>query len=391
MSERCKFRVVNKHIMTEYLNNLDEFYGNGERKMNGIRFSGKDPVSILKSHIRFILASPMWPVCAEDEYFLPEKLLSFEASMPFSEDYLTHLLTSTLDKVEQDSRRTDAFLYTRRALKYMCAVFVVLIGHDTNLSDKPLEASEVGMIVHFIRALHFCVDPNDLCKHSKRVLAIVYVYEQCLYAGKTILHVQSLLNGFSKHFDKAAEVVLKDAVGKHSQVQAALGKESFSFLYGFSKPGLKSALEAVAAETTADEKKKKSLKEIAKAKALAKQKALEDMAAYEKERAAAKRQRKERQRRLREHQRQERDREQEEKQAELEAYRAKRTELYEAQVRKEQENRKLAMNAIRQAHVLSPSKKREAKLRRLERQEESHRVWRAQKRNHRGKRLAFKA
>lgn len=381
---------VDKHILTEYSNNVDECFGRGEYKMNGIRFNGKDPVSILKSHIRFILASPMWPVSTGDEYFLPEELLSFEASMPFSEDYLTHLLTSTLEKVEQDSKRKDAFLYTRRALKFMCAVFIVLIGHDTDLSDRPLEASEVGMIVYFIRALHFCVDKNDLCKHSKRVLAIVYVYEQCLYAGKTILHVQSLLNGFGKHFDKATEVVLKDAVGKHGQVQAALGKESFSFLYGFSKPGLKSVLDALEEEVEVDEKKKKSLKEIAKAKALAKQKALEDMAAYEKERAVAKRERKERQKRLREQQRQDRDREQEEKQAELEAYRAKRTELYEAQVRKEQENRKLAMNAIVQAHVLSPSKKREEKLRRLERQEETHRVWRAQKRN-RGKRSAIKA
>ena len=185
-------------------------------------------------------------------------------------------------------------------------------------------------------------------------------------------------------------MVLKDAVGPHVQMQAALGKESFSFLIGFSKPGMKSALEAVVAETKADDKKKKSVKEFAKAKALAKQKALEDMAAYEEERAAAKRQRKERQRRLREQQRLENDREQEEKQAELEAYRAKRAELYEAQVRKEQENRKLAMIAIGQAHVLSPSKKREAKLRRRERQEESHRVWRAQKRN-RGKHSVSKA
>ena len=72
--------------------------------------------------------------------------------------------------------------------------------------------------------------------------------------------------------------------------------------------------------------------------------------------------------------------EEEQRQREIEAYHRLLLERYYEKVRKEQDQRRLMRNVIKQAHVLSPSRKREEKIRRRQQQEDTHAVWREQKR-----------
>ena len=72
--------------------------------------------------------------------------------------------------------------------------------------------------------------------------------------------------------------------------------------------------------------------------------------------------------------------EEEQRKQDIEAYHRLRLERYYEKVRKEQDERRLMRNALKQAHVLSPSEKREEKIRRRQQQEDTHAVWREQKR-----------
>ena len=63
----------------------------------------------------------------------------------------------------------------------------------------------------------------------------------------------------------------------------------------------------------------------------------------------------------------------------MDAYRLRR---YYEKVEKEQDERRLMRKMLEQAHVLSPSRKREEKIHRRERQEDTHAVWREQKNKH---------
>lgn len=63
----------------------------------------------------------------------------------------------------------------------------------------------------------------------------------------------------------------------------------------------------------------------------------------------------------------------------MDAYRLRR---YYEKVEKEQDERRLMRKMLEQAHVLSPSRKREEKIHRRERQEYTHAVWREQKCKH---------
>ena len=66
----------------------------------------------------------------------------------------------------------------------------------------------------------------------------------------------------------------------------------------------------------------------------------------------------------------------------IESYLSLRLDRYYEKVRKEQEERKLLRHKLNAPHVMSPSRKREEKIRRREKQEDSHSIWRAQKRKH---------
>lgn len=96
-----------------------------------------------------------------------------------------------------------------------------------------------------------------------------------------------------------------------------------------------------------------------------------------------KKQRKEKKRLYREKKLAKADLENAQQQQELQEHRCLLAKRYLQKVAAEQDCRRLSLKELSQPHVLSPCRKREEKIRRREQQDETHAVWRAQKRKQR--------
>ena len=377
----------------------------------------EDEVSEWKSHIRLIFGE-------KTNLLANFKIQCNDGSIMSFEDILFDLenvnAAACNDLVWKDickhKERNDAYRYAKVSLQKMVAMFVVYAGKQiTNgypmmsispESKKVFQTMSMKM-VRLIQALVIAIGPEDLCNEIKCTLVIFYVYVVGMLLKHSLEQINSMLHSIW------VMLLKKEITNDNFCVPVCRGlndiPESLRFILHFKRPGSKSfedhhyqdrdiydVILTVYDNFTFFEK---GIMNVYTKK-------LAEKAKLEREKAKAKRKKEELERRKKEEERLEKVKEERKKKKQLyrknnlakakleEAQRQQgiesnlrlRLDRYYEKVRKEQEERKLLRHKLNAPHVMSPSRKREEKIRRREQQEDSHSIWRAQKRKHRNAR-----
>lgn len=382
--------------------------------------SARNELDMLKSHLRSILRDPaMVQVPFNDG---SGRMFTFEDFIKTTEGaFDATYYDSTLHYICKDMDAKGSYRNACASLTSLVMIFVQCIGKHVILGYPLISISNeesrenfrtfTTKLIQMIKTLIIVVGPEDLSDFMKWTVTVFHVYlvgisrRESMNMMNLTLHCLWNLNMTGCNY--CSPVVQSNCTGCIPEV--------YRFITKMKRPGSKSyepddyrnhcIADVVLVFYKKFHNQDFQKKFAVKAKAIRKKEDLERRKAkLEREKARAKRKKEEDlERRKKEEERLEKVKEERKKKKQLyrknnlakakleeaqrqqgiESHLRLRLDRYYEKVRKEQEERKLFRHKLNAPHVMSPSRKREEKIRRREQQEDSHSIWRTQKRKHR--------
>ena len=305
-----------------------------------------------------------------------------------------------LDICEDIEFKKNAFNDASDSLKYLVSLFVAFAGQQI-ISGKrsSFKESLTKEILTTIKSMVLLIGPEDLSCSMKWWMIIFYVYAIALRQNAEMYKINLILHGFL-NLSLDININFCVPIGGCRTLRNGIPK-NYQYLTVVHRPGAKSyasddfntysiahVVSYILEHYEEYEEGTFSLKQLLttswdgqksrkkKAKQLRKEKAKLVW-------AKTRHERKEKNKVYHETELAKAELEEARRQKNLEAYHSQRVQRYYEKVWKEQEERKFFLNELKKPHVMSPSHKREEKIRRREQQEDSHSIWRAQKRKQR--------
>lgn len=368
-----------------------------------------DPITMWKGHVMHILKSA-YSEKPSSAFMTPESFMFHMAGL--SEESVLMLWDCVRNTVIDYSMVEDAYQYARCSLKLMVAVYVSYVGKDSAIMNMPLNwvnsndefvsATKTRFsIASHIQALVFWIGPEDFSYDLKEAITMFYAYDTGIMMGLRIANVNTMLNIMwtGEHFKHCLETFSRSEVERFvvefSFMRAFKRSNSLSYEVDDSIELKRSTIlhkvhtlfeleKAAQANEMKNQKRLKAKREKDEKEKAAKEKAELEIQKQQQELwANEKKERKQKKRLYREKKLATAKLEEAQRQQEIEAHLCLRLERYNEKIKEEQETRKILREKLSQPHVLSPPRKREEKIRRLRRQDDTHAVWREQKRKHR--------